>query len=132
MWLTVAMKFLGPVFDFLTKYWKIFAIVLIIGGTLWRFDILNKRIAELETDKATCIANQVNLQSAINQRNEEIDNLNDKLRESEADVEEAIEKQKQERNKHKQELKDILNEKNPETCEGAIKYLIDGTEDLKW
>ena len=136
---------LKKVFTFVIEYWRECIIAVLLAVVLYqnkfetRFFFGAQTIPALEADLAvvkanlnTCVDGNKALSDAIDENNDKIEEykaLTEELEGSiailKSDLEEA-------RNKTAEEVEDILKDPTPQSCEKAIEYLRDGTEDLTW
>lgn len=139
------MSNLKRLFAFFIRNWKPILLALMIGtllyqnfsGTRFVFGIntipaLEQKITKLEADLQACSDGNEAISNAIERRNEEIT----KWKEISEQLEIGILVMKDDivkiREDNDKKVKNILNQKAPETCEAAIEYLREGVEDLQW
>ena len=148
-----ALKILGwftganvkKIFTFVVQNWRECLIAVLLAIVLYqnrfetRFFFGAQTIPALEADLAvvkanldTCIDGNDALSAAIDENNEKIEEykaLTKVLEESIADLQSDLVKA---RDETEAAVSEILKDPTPQSCEKAMEYLRDGTEDLKW
>jgi hypothetical protein len=148
-----ALKILGWVtganvkklFTFVVKYWRECLIAVLLSVVLYqnrfetRFFFGAQTIPALEADLAIvknnldiCVEGNKTLSDAIDANNDRIrqyEVLTEKLEREIADLQGDLADARAET---EAAVNDILNDPTPKTCQKAMQYLRDGTEDLKW
>lgn len=132
---------------FVIENWRECAIAALIGTVVYQnmfetewlswFGLrtipgLEQEVSIKNEQLQSCELSRERLKGAIQSTNEQIDkwaNLSQDLQQSHSKLAEELDQMEQQRQKATEQ---ILNEPTPKTCEAAIKYLKDGSEDLQW
>lgn len=117
---------------FLAKNWQLLAIVVLIGGIIAYHQFRTHTINSLREDLQECRTEREELAQLIKKQNTRIEELVKRGRIEAAKFEALkarIESSQQNLNTR---IDAILNEPKPQTCEGAIEYLIRAKEELAW
>jgi uncharacterized protein HemX len=125
------------------RFWPAILIVttLSVAGLYWYDRTATIRsqattIVRLETEKAEIKAHYegevAKLQGTINHQNEEVERLKQVGEQSKQALDAAVARAQEVKRVYRDEIKRILEGSGPQTCEDAIKYLIDGKDYLKW
>jgi hypothetical protein len=134
---------IGLLIKFGAKYWKIIVIVLAILGAYlyvtglqddvekWRAQYTDEHAAYLVND-ARHNDNNTKLQTAIDHQNIRITELNSVLAEAETQIAADAADAALVKAEYELRINGFLTAPKPETCEGAIDYLIDAVPDLQW
>lgn len=147
IWLLAIFKpsnFAG-IFKFIGRNWKFIVIGAMVfclwyqnfSGVKFVFGIetipaLKQEVSELENALNTCVDGNKLLSDTIDTRNEEIAKWGQVSEEFKQKIEDLKDDLVEERARTKIKVVTVLSEPAPETCEAAIEYLRDSTEDLKW
>lgn len=130
---------LGGVSTFLKDNWKPIVIILVVLGAYWHYtSLINKieeqatEIVQLKYENALCENNAAKLKSGIDDQNKEIQKWVNVGKKTEMEMKKLKEELEKRRRQAEAELQHILQEPKPQTCEAAIKYLIDAKGDLTW
>jgi uncharacterized protein HemX len=92
----------------------------------------NDQVTKTAVIKERCQTNMTTLEGAIATQNAEIERVAGLLTKAEADLDAKIKEAAKKQQKFSKEIEKIRNDVKPETCDGAIKYLIDGAGELSW
>ena len=127
------------------KYWKEMIVIGMAGMLvyqnfsetrflLWIETIpsLEKRLETREAAFLACKDGNDKLSEAIDKRNTQIEEWRKLTEKHERDIAILQADLAAARANTNKEVDDILNDPTPQSCEEAIKYLRDGTEDVKW
>lgn len=136
---------LKKVFTFVIEYWRECIIAVLLAVVLYqnkfetRFFFGAQTIPALEADLAvvkanldTCVAGNKTLSDAIEENNQKIEEYKALTKELEGSIAKLEQDLEDARKVNEAEVNDILKGPTPESCEKAMQYLRDGTEDLKW
>lgn len=124
--MTIVLSLFKGFLSLIVKYWKISLPIIIVLGTMWYINSLRNDLADANKEIAE-------LTQSLDTQNEEIKKL-------EKDSEERLKKMQAAeitaekiRKKYEHEIEKLKQEKQPETCEGVIEWMVDkAKEDLKW
>ena len=130
---------------FIARNWKFILIGAMIfclwyqnfSGVRFVFGIetipaLKQEVSDLQAALDTCVAGNELLSSTINERNDEIEKWGQVSEEFQQKIDDLKDDLIEERGKTKVKVVTVLEEAPPATCEAAIEYLRESTEDLKW
>lgn len=129
----------GMIRKLLKKSWKWIAIIAVLIALFFYREYLlgiiedkNEKLDHYEEKIDSKNETIDKLNQAIDTRNQQIRFLSKKSQEKKQQFKQRTDELKQEREQAEQRVQQILNEKTPETCDQAIKYLHEGKEQLKW
>lgn len=130
---------LGPIGDFILKYWKPLAIgALVLGNYLqwtwyWpgKLDEEKAKYAVLEEDYKVCEASRAELKHQVEDTNQKIQQWSDISQKLQKQQDQLNAELKKLRTKSATEVREILNAPTPKTCADVHKYLEDD-KGLRW
>jgi len=119
------------ILELLKGNWKLILGAVLVAGTIFyvqslRLEIANKalEIQKLTTDNAVLTENNSRLKEAIIISNKSLDLSDKAAKKAKADVDVVKGRMLQQTNDLKQRLADILNQKEPATCNESIVFLL--------
>lgn len=132
--------FMGPVWAKHKGKIIVLLLALCVAGYIWMLkndledmtDKYNQALRDYSVLNTTCKSNEAEYKSAIETQNKANEELAEKLRIAQEGIDKANAAAAIAAEKSKKELEAIMKEAKPTTCEGAIEFLHDGKEDLKW
>jgi len=128
-----------PAWTIIKKFWPYILIGLAILGVYFYWQGLlgdikdlnaeigrkNTEIATLETRLSTCEANFAGVKGSLDVQNSALGKIDGLLKKNQNDWKALVGKIDSSNDELSKRLAGILQEKKPETCEAAIKYLLD-------
>ena len=147
LWILKLIKFvgfgsgaLGPIIDFIKKYWKIIVIVLFVVAFAWSYWNLSKEnqklkitLATAETTITAYIESEQKYQITINEQNQSILTYKDRSDEAKKRLATALQNARKRVEYLDRKLIE-LSQSGPEnaSCEATIEWMVNIKEDLKW
>jgi len=135
----------AKILAFVVKYWKELLLAGMVFTLLYQnfsetrfvfgaetIPSLEMRLEAAKNAVKVCKAGNDKLSAAIDERNEEVQKWKGITTKLQHDVNALNGKLTKMRKATKNDVKVILHDPTPKTCEGAINYLRDGRKDLKW
>ena len=124
-----------PVFSilpFLAKHWQAIALIGLIGGIIIYHQYRTHTINSLRADLTLCEAEREDIAQALDKQNKRIEELVKKGRLEAAKFNELKARIESSQHTIDERINLILAEPKPQTCQGAIKYLISVKRELAW
>ena len=120
------------IIPFLLKHWQAIAIVVLISSIIIYHQYRTYTISSLQSKLELCTKGKEELAQLLQKQNNRIEELVKKGRMEAAKFEELKTKIESSKLSLDSRINIILSEPKPQTCENAIKYLIDAKKELAW
>lgn len=129
----------GVIRKMLKKSWKWIAIILVLlvlffyrEHLLGEIEQRENKIAEQQEQIRAKDKRIEKLGGAIDEQNKRIERISQETEEQQKRFEKRKQQLKEERNQARQHAQQIMQEETPQTCDQAVKYLIEGKDQLRW
>lgn len=131
MWFLTLLNF-KALLPLIKKFWPyILVLAIAVGGYFYWNSLINKiekleqHNATLQQQLGTCEANFNGLKGSLDAQNEALKKIDKMIEQNRQEWKKLYSDVKDQNSALDKRLRDILKEKKPETCEQAIKYLLD-------